>query len=151
MSAIAFVAAGAGFLLAVLWFDLMFDVQVRSHRDIALPEAVLASIAGYYARVTTAARPMNRLVAAVMLATLAAIVVEIVGGEPRRWVAWVSLALAAAPIGLAGARVVPAAVRLGGRADPPERQSALAREIFRGHLLCAALIVALLALQLSFA
>ena len=24
----AFVTAGAGFLLAVLWFDLMFDVQV---------------------------------------------------------------------------------------------------------------------------
>ena len=27
----AFVAAGAGFLLAVLWFDLMHDVQVRGH------------------------------------------------------------------------------------------------------------------------
>jgi len=25
----AFVAAGVGFLLAVLWFDLMHDVQVR--------------------------------------------------------------------------------------------------------------------------
>jgi hypothetical protein len=25
----AFAAAGAGFLLAVLWFDLMFDVQTR--------------------------------------------------------------------------------------------------------------------------
>ena len=28
-----FVAAPAGFLLAVLWFDLMFDVQVRRDRD----------------------------------------------------------------------------------------------------------------------
>jgi hypothetical protein len=27
-----FVTAGAGFLLAVLWFDLMFDVQVLAHR-----------------------------------------------------------------------------------------------------------------------
>jgi hypothetical protein len=26
-----FAAAGAGFLLAVLWFDLMFDVQTRKH------------------------------------------------------------------------------------------------------------------------
>jgi len=30
---IAFVTAGGGFLLAVLWFDLMFDVQVLGHRD----------------------------------------------------------------------------------------------------------------------
>jgi hypothetical protein len=27
---IAFVAAGAGFLLAVLWFDLMFDVTAAA-------------------------------------------------------------------------------------------------------------------------
>ena len=52
----AFVTAGAGFLLAVLWFDLMFDVQVIGHRGAVLPEAVLASIAAYYARVTTRAR-----------------------------------------------------------------------------------------------
>ena len=59
-----FVAAGAGFLLAVLWFDLMFDVQVLRVRPDEIPEPVLASIAAYYRRVTTAARPMNRLVAA---------------------------------------------------------------------------------------
>jgi hypothetical protein len=151
VSAIAFVTAGAGFMLAVLWFDLMFDVQVAPHRDDPLPEGVLASIAGYYRRVTTAARPMNRLIATVMLATLAAIVVEIARAEPRPWVAWASLALAAAPIGLAGGRIVPMAVRLGGRADAPKRQSELAREIFRGHVFCAASILALLALQLSFA
>ena len=33
----AFVSAGAGFLLAVLWFDLMFDVQARGPRDHVLP------------------------------------------------------------------------------------------------------------------
>jgi hypothetical protein len=49
----AFVTAGAGFLLAVLWFDLMFDVQVMGHREGDLPEEVLASIASYYRRVTT--------------------------------------------------------------------------------------------------
>ena len=52
----AFVTAGAGFLLAVLWFDLMFDVQVLGGaRDRELPEEMLASVAGYYRRVTTAA------------------------------------------------------------------------------------------------
>jgi hypothetical protein len=151
VSVTAFVSAGAGFLLAVLWFDLMFDVQVLGHRDGSLPEGVLASIASYYGRVTTSARPMNRLISIVMLGTLAAIVVEIVRGEPQQWVAWASLALAAAPIALAGVRIVPSAVRLGARTDPPERQSSLAREIFRGHLMCVALIAALLVLQLSFA
>jgi hypothetical protein len=147
----AFVAAGAGFLLAVLWFDLMFDVQVRGHRAGSLPEGVLESIAAYYARVTTAARPMNRLIATVMLATIAAIVVEIARGEPREWVSLVSLALALPAIALAAVRIVPSAVRLGARSDSTERQSSLAVEIFHGHVLCAVLIAALLVLQLSFA
>jgi hypothetical protein len=144
----AFVSAGGGFLLAVLWFDLMFDVQVVGLRGESLPDPVLASIAGYYARVTTAARPMNRLVAAVMLATLAAIVVEIARGGAHAWARWLSLALAAAPITLAAARTVPGAVRLGARRDAPARQSALARSIFRDHVFCAGAIAALLAVQL---
>jgi hypothetical protein len=147
----AFVTAGGGFLLAVLWFDLMFDVQVLGQHDRELPESRLCSIAAYYARVTTAARPMNRLIAAVMLGTLAAVVVEIAdgGGIPSAAV-WVSLALAAAPIVLVAVRTVPSAIRLGTRADTPERQSALARAIFREHVFCFASIAALIALQLSY-
>jgi hypothetical protein len=147
----AFVTAGAGFLLAVLWFDLMFDVQVIGRGPGELPEAVLASIAGYYARVTTAARPMNRLIAAVMLATLAAIAVEIADGAQDGWAAWASLALALAAITLAATHTVPDAVKLGTRSDSSARQSALARSICRDHLLCASAIAALLALQLAFA
>jgi hypothetical protein len=147
----AFVTAGAGFLLAVLWFDLMFDVQVLGHRERELPEQVLGAISAYYRRVTTAARPMNRLIATVMLATLAAIAVEIASGEERTWVAILSLALALPPIVLAGARIVPRAVRLGTRVDPAELQSALARSIFREHVLCASSIAALLTVQLAFA
>jgi hypothetical protein len=147
----AFAAAGGGFLLAVLWFDLMFDVQALGRRGRELPEERLSSIASYYARVTTAARPMNRLVATVMLATLAAIVAEIVdgGGVPSA-VAWVSLALAAAPIGLAAAHTVPAAVRLGERRDAPDRQRALARAIGREHIVCLISIAALVTVQLSW-
>lgn len=148
---IAFVAAGAGFLLAVLWFDLMFDVQVLGRRERELPDELLASIAGYYRRVTTAARPMNRLIAAVMVATLAAIVAEIANGDVPSAVAWVSLGLAAGPIGLAGARTVPSAVRLGRRDDTRERQSALARSICREHILCLTGIALLLVLQLASA
>jgi hypothetical protein len=147
----AFVTAGGGFLLAVLWFDLMFDVQILAHRDGELPESVLASIAGYYGRVTTAARPMNRLIAAVMLATLAAIVVEIARGYHPHWVGWASIALAIAPIGLAATHTVPNAVRLGGRGDGVQRQSRLARSICRDHVLQFAAIAALVAVQLAVA
>ncbi len=77
----SFAAAGAGFLLAVLWFDLMFDVQTRKHAGAALPPEILTSISNYYRRVTTDAYPMNRLIALVMLLTLAAICAEVVQSE----------------------------------------------------------------------
>jgi hypothetical protein len=148
----AFVAAGAGFLLAVLWFDLMHDVQVRGHdAATALPEPVLASIAGYYARVTSAARPMNRLVALTMLATAAGIVVELVEGLDPAWLPWTTLAMAVVPIGLAGSRTVPFAVRLGTRQDDRATQSTLARRIYGDHLFCLACISVGLVLQLGSA
>jgi hypothetical protein len=147
----AIVAAGAGFLLAVLWFDLMFDVQVLRYREDDVPEVVLASIAGYYRRVTTEARPMNRLVAAVMLATLLAIVVQAIGDDAPRWVSVVSAVAAAAPIGLAAARTVPSAARLGSRRDPVEAQRMLARSIFRDHMFCIPWIATLLVVQLLWA
>jgi hypothetical protein len=143
---VPFATAGAGFLLAVLWFDLMFDVQALRAGAGDLPEPVLASIAAYYARVTTLARPMNRLVALVMLGTLAALVAEL-----PRWEAWPSLACAAAAILLAGIHTVPAAVRLGTRADDVAAQSALARSVGRDHVACLVLIIAVLVLQLGFA
>jgi hypothetical protein len=146
----AFVTAGAGFLLAVLWFDLMFDVQTLGRARGELPEEVLASISGYYRRVTTAARPMNRLITAVMLATVAAIVVQIARGDDPHWVGWASLALAVAAIALAAARTVPNAVRLGSRVDPVEVQSRIASSILRDHLFCLAAIASLLAIELGF-
>jgi hypothetical protein len=146
----AFAAAGGGFLLAVLWFDLMFDVQALGDHGRNLNDERLSSIASYYARVTTGARPMNRLIAIVMLATLAAIVAELVDGDVPSGVAWASLALAAAPIALAGARTVPAAVRLGERRDMPERQRALARAIAREHVFCLVAIAGLVTVQLSW-
>lgn len=147
----AFAAAGAGFLLAVLWFDLMFDVQARSAPGAGpVEEPALASISAYYARVTTAARPMNRLIACVMGATLAALVAEIVAGDGPDWMPWASLTLAASGIGLAAARTVPAAVSLGRRDGDTAAQSALARRILAEHLYCFAAIVCVIALQLGW-
>lgn len=146
----ALLVAGGGFLLAVLWMDLMFDVQVLGHgrRGDELPEPVLASIAAYYRRVTTTARPMGHGVGAVMVALLVALVVQVAAGRAPRWVALTSLPLAGGPILLAFARVLPNAMRLGAGCDPPARQSALARSICRDHLLCFGGILAFVVLQL---
>ena len=144
----AFVTAGAGFLLAVLWFDLMFDIQMLRHRRLDPPSEVVDSIARYYQRVTTEARPMNRLIVVAMLGTLVAIVVELIGDVPR-WAAWPSLVLAVAPIGLARVRTVPNAVRLGQRAGDFSEQAARAVSILYDHLFCFAAIAALVALQLA--
>ncbi|MHB8464088.1 MAG: hypothetical protein ACYDH6_09395 [Acidimicrobiales bacterium] len=141
----AFAAAGAGFLLAVLWFDLMFDVQVLRHAG-QIPAEVLDSISAYYRRVTTDARPMNRLVAVAMLGTLAALVVEVVNGHPA--VGGASLVLAATPITLAGVRTVPTAVRLGARRDPDAVRAELAKSVCRDHIFCTGAIASVLVVQL---
>ena len=141
-------AACGGFLLAVLWMDLMFDVQVLPYRAQAqeLPEPVLASIAAYYRRVTTDAWPMNRAIAGVMLLVIAGLLEQIVAGGTARRVAIASLLLAGGAVALVP-RVLRRAVRLGTRADSAAEQSRLARAICRDHLLCLGGIVAFIALQ----
>jgi hypothetical protein len=142
----AILAASGGFLIAVLWMDLMFDVQVLRKKD-PLPEPVLDSIAAYYRRVTTEASPMGRLVALVMAVAVATVLVELVRG-PARWTGALSLLLLLPPLGLAQLRIFPAAVRLGARGDPRDVQTRLARAICRDHLLCLAAMLAFTALQL---
>ena len=144
----AFVAAGAAFLLAVLWFDLMFDVQVRKHAGRTLPPEVLASISAYYRRVTTDAYPMNRLVALVMVLTLIAIVAEIIAGVNPWWIGWVSIALAGSGVVPTLTRTVPNARRLGSGKDSADEQSALARAIYRDHRLSFLRMSVVLGLQL---
>jgi hypothetical protein len=146
-----FVTAAAGFLAAVLWFDLMHDVQVVGCRDADLPQDVLTSITGYYRRVTTDAHPMNRLVAAVMLATITTVAVQVAVGDAPTWVAASGLGLALAATALAAARTVGNAVRLGRQTDAADVQSRLARSIFHDHVFCFAAIALLLIVELAFA
>jgi len=144
----ALASAGAGFLLAVLWMDLMFDVQVRGRSPEAVPRSVLDSISAYYARVTTAARPMNRLIALMMLVTVGALVASLFREELPAWRSVGSLVLAVTAIGIAGARTVPNAVRLGRAVEDPPLQSRLARMVLRDHLVCFGSILVVLVLQL---
>jgi len=146
----AAITAAVGFLIAVLWFDLMFDVQVLPHRRAEqVPDEVVESIATYYRRVTTDASPMGRLISLVMAALVALLVWQAVRGGTPGWVSAVSLVGAAASIVLALTRVVPDAVRLGQRTDPPAGRSTLARGILRDHLAFLALMVTVLVVQLA--
>ncbi len=140
--------ACGGFLLAVLWMDLIFDAQVRGTHGVPLPEAVLASIAGYYRRATTTSRPMSRLIAAVMVILLGALVFRSSVGRDPWWLVTFSAVLAAVPVVIAGARTVPRAVALGGRSGDAVEQSRLARSIYRDHVTCFVLLSAFLVLRL---
>jgi len=144
-------AACAGFLLAVLWFDLMFDVQVLAHpTSEPLPEPVLASIAAYYRRVTSESG-MSGLVAFVMFTTFGGAAWQGLRGSGPLWRRGVAFVLGGGAIGLAILRILPDAMRLGARTDPLSVQSQLARGICTAHLACFAAIAVFLALQLAVA
>jgi hypothetical protein len=143
-------AACAGFLIAVLWMDLIFDSQVLRHRGAdELPEPVLASIAGYYHRATTTSRPMSYLIASVMAILLGALLFGAFGDRHPTWLSVAALTLTGGPILLAMIRTVPNAVRLGSRADGVGEQSRLARAIFRDHLVCLGCLLGFLAVWLT--
>jgi hypothetical protein len=143
--------ACSGFLFAILWIDLIFDVQVLRHRAAGedLPEPVLASIAGYYHRATTTSRPMSRLIVLVMVTLLGALVFQAARGRDPGWLLVISAGLAGIPTMLAFTHTVPDAVRLGHRADSPPEQSRLARSICRDHLVCAGCMLAFLVLWVA--
>ena len=136
--------ACGGFLLAVLWMDLIFDTQARGQ----LTEPALVSIAGYYRRATTTSRPMSRLIAVVMVILLVTLVFRAVVGHGPVWLEGASAVLAVVPIGLALVRTVRNAVRLGARADGPEVEAKLARSVLRDHAVCFACMAAFVALRL---
>ena len=140
--------ACSGFLLAVLWMDLMFDAQVFADTGPGgdLPEPVLDSIARYYRRAVTESRPMSHLIALVMVVLLGVLGFRAVRGLDPGWLVALSSVLAGAPILLAATHTVPNAARLGSRSGGLAAQSALARSICRDHVACAACMLAFLVL-----
>ncbi len=143
--------ACSGFLFAVLWMDLMFDVQVLRHRSAGdeLPEPVLASVAGYYHRATTTSRPMSRLIALVMLILLGALGFQATLRQDPAWLLVLSAGLGGIPAMLALTQTVPDAVRLGHRTDSVPEQSRLARSVCRDHLVCVGCMLAFLSLWVA--
>ena len=91
---------------------------------------------------------MNRLVLLVMLTTIGALLAVLFGDDLPNWRAAIALVLTLVAVNLAGARTVPAAVRLGAQGDDAATQSTLARGILRDHLVCITAISATLLLLL---
>jgi len=149
----ALAAACGGFLLAILWMDLIFDTQVlgQKRENGALPESVLASIASYYKRATTDSFPMSRLIAAVMGIGVLATAWSVFAGHGALLLRVTALVLLSGPVALAAGRIVPNAVRLGARKDDLATQTRLARGICRDHLVCLAAVAAFLAVQFALA
>ena len=115
-----------------------------------MPAEALDSISAYYRRVTTAARPMNLLIGAVMAGMLAAIVAQIATDDVADWAGWASLALGGSAIALAATHTYPAAVRLGRRCRPRARHSSGSRgRSAATTCFCLAAIASLLAIQLA--
>lgn len=138
-----------GFMLAVLYIDLMFDVTAVPYRrsGAPLPKAVLDPITLYYGRIT-----QNPFVLGfVMLTTAVSLVFEIVYNLVPRWAGYVSLGAMALAMVAATLKVIPAAQRLASGKDPADVQTRLIHGMFPSHVVLLISILLLAAVQLATA
>lgn len=135
-----------GFMLAVLYIDLMFDVTAVPHRHTGkpLPKEVLDPITHYYGRITQ--NPYVLMF--VMLTTTIALVLQIVYDLAPRWAAYSSLCAMGLAMVAGAAKVIPTAQRLGSRKDPEDVQTRLVHGMFPSHIVLLACILVLAVMQL---
>lgn len=140
------VFACIGFMLAILYIDLMFDVMSVPHRrsGATLPKGVLEPITHYYARVTQ--NPYVLMF--VMLTTTICLVVQAVYGLAPRWAAYTSLAAMGLAMVAGIVKVIPAARRIASGKDPAEVRTRLIHGVFTAHALLFVCILVLAAIQL---
>jgi hypothetical protein len=142
------VAAGAALLLAVVWWDMIFDSQVLRHPTGTLPPDVLATTSSYYRRCTVDGGPMMYLPVVVMVLVLIGIVLELVRSTIAPWVGWASLILAAWGVVSVAFIAVPRAQRIGRAQESPDILSGLARIVFKLHAAAAVCWIVVIVLQL---
>lgn len=134
-----------GFMMAVLYIDLMFDVSAVTYRKTgtALPPAVLDPITHYYGRITQ--NPYVLMF--VMLTTTVCIGAEIYYRLAPRWAGWASLALMGLSMMTGTLKVIPTAQRLGSGQDSPEARTKMVHGMLPAHLVLLVNILALAAIQ----
>ena len=136
-----------GFMLAVLYIDLMFDVSAVPYRrtGAAIPGEVVESIASYYRRITQ--NPYVLIF--VMLTATICVVTEIVYDLVPRWAGYSSLGFMLVAM-LAGAgKVIPAAQRLAAGKDAEDTRTRLVHSMLPGHIVLLISILLLALVQFS--
>ncbi len=138
-----------GFMLAVLYIDLMFDVTAVPYRRTGkpLPGEVLDPITHYYGRITQ--NPYVLMF--VMLTTTISLLLQIVYDLAPRWAAYSSLVLIVLAMVAGGVKVIPTAQRLGSRKDPEDVQTRLVHSMFPSHIVLLVCILLLAVVQLAVA
>jgi hypothetical protein len=123
----------------------LFDTQI-----LRLPaEAAVPAIVSYYGNATIGAYPLNRLIALVMIATAGGALYQLLRGRIPRSLAGAAAAFSSIAVGLALTRIVPNAMRLGSGGGSLTEHAALARSICYDHLLCLALMVGFIAVEVA--
>ena len=139
-----------GFLLAVLWFDLKFDLlvldQLVDRGDV--DREALAGIKAYYARALGTEMAGFPLIMTMMFLSVVATLVQYKDDCLVAWTWLASLLLLVPPILLAIVRVVPNAGKLADSDADYRQQLDLADAILQDHLFCFASISCFLVLQL---
>lgn len=141
---------GGGFLLAVLWFDLKFDIlaleAMRSGG--AVSEEALAVIRTYYKQATTSEMTGFPLIISMMVIAIAGAALQLRDQGLALWLRILGVALVLPPVALAGIRVVPNARKLAEGGLSLAEQSDLSILILQDHLYCITSIFGFLLLQL---
>jgi hypothetical protein len=138
-----------GFMMAVLYIDLMFDVSAAPYRksNAPLPKAVLDPITHYYGRITQ--NPYVLMF--VMLTTTLCIGSEILYNSAPRWAAYSSLFLMGLSMITGTLKVIPTAQRLGAGTDPEDVRTRMIHGMLPFHLILMVNIIALTAIQFRVA
>ena len=136
-----------GFMIAVLYIDLQFDLLAVPHRRTGgqLPASVLGQIAAYYGCITK--NPY--LLMFVMLTTLTCLIAEVAYDLVPRWAGYTSLFLMAVSMAGGTFKVIPTAQRLAAGKDTLDEQTRMVHSIFPFHVLLLVSILLLAAVQFS--
>jgi len=137
-----------GFMIAVLYLDLVFDVSALPYRHAKgpLPDHIVEPIATYYRYVT---RNPYLLMFVMAIATIS-IIAELVYGLAPAWKGYVSLVLMGLAMVVGVARVIPTAERLAKGTVEAEQRARMVHSMFPSHIFLLITILLLAAVQLSW-
>lgn len=134
-----------GFMFAVLYMDMVFDVSALGHRTSGkrLPPEVLEPIAMYYRYITR--NPY--LLIAILFTALGSIIMEITYALVPPWAGYASLVLILLTMVTGVLRIIPQAQRLAAGGDTLDEQTRLVHGLLPFHAVMMVNVWLLVAVQ----